>query len=81
MNLTEYPEQSLFCDPANKLTAITGRNFQKKLFKNESSDSPSLYFVDKNLATMHISLFLIRSDPWNKILLKKIDQLISAGIA
>jgi hypothetical protein len=81
LNLTQFPDHSVFAEPANKLTTLTSPNFQKRLFQNASNDSPSLYWLDKNLATMHFSLFLRRSNPWNKVFFAKIDQLISAGIA
>ena len=79
--MTEYPHESVFAEPANKMTKITALKLMKNFYREKSITSPSLHLVQQNLATMPFSLVLIRYKPLNKIIFETIDHLISAGIA
>jgi hypothetical protein len=46
----------------------------------KGSQAPSVYLLDENSATLHYSLAFNRSNPYNRIFNKKIDQLISGGL-
>lgn len=80
MEMKHFPDPSDLADPANKLTFFAYRNDFIDLVKH-ARETSSLHLLDQNLATVHVSVCLHRSLVWNKVFLRKIDQLISAGIA
>jgi hypothetical protein len=71
----ELPDLSTFAEHQNKLTTLVFR----KDFKAMNRDCTD-YLLETNTATLHYSMLFIRLHPWNQVLIKKVDQLFTAGI-
>jgi hypothetical protein len=67
-------------DHANKISFVVIRK-ETQLGHALNTDKPtSLNFIEENLITDHFCLLLVKSSPLNKIINRKIDQLLQAGI-
>jgi hypothetical protein len=71
-------------DPKNKLITIAGRKFMSALLSKKDpyreTSEFKFYFLDENIATTHFFFAFRRTCPYTKTFIRKIDQLISAGI-
>jgi uncharacterized protein YqgQ len=70
----------IFSDHLNRGSAFTMRKEMGNKFAVDLDAAPSVYFLDENLATFMFSIFLKKSSRMNKVINRKIDQLIQSGI-
>jgi hypothetical protein len=73
-------EKLIFVEHANKISFVVYRK-GTLLWSALMSDKPtSLHFIEEDFLTDHFCLYLEKSSPLNKIINRKIDQLLQAGI-
>jgi hypothetical protein len=68
-------------DHKNKLTFIAFRKVSNTIMSQQSKKGISIHFLDENTLTYHFSLMFAVPNSKNKIFIKKIDQIITAGLA
>jgi hypothetical protein len=77
---TEGAKKNIFIDHANKISFIVIRK-ETQLNSARITDKPtSLHYIEHDLLTQHFCLLLVKSNPMNKIINRKIDQLLQTGI-
>jgi hypothetical protein len=77
---TEEIEKFISVEHANKISFIVMRK-DTQLARALTTDKPtSCHFIEEDLLTDHFCLYLEKSSPLNKIINRKIDQLLQAGI-
>jgi hypothetical protein len=73
-------DNQTFSDHLIRASAFTMRKEMGNKLAADLDAAPSVYFLDENLATFMFSMFLKKSSRMNKVVKKKIDQLIQSGI-
>jgi hypothetical protein len=67
-------------DHENKFSYITNLKESQNELASISDKKSSVYYIEEDLATLHYAMSLKKSSPMNKVINRKIDQLLQAGI-
>jgi hypothetical protein len=71
---------STYMEHSNKMSRFILRQETLNFHSNLNSGTSSLYFMEENFAIFHFSLYFLKESPLNKVVNKKIGQLLQAGI-
>jgi hypothetical protein len=71
---------STIVEHSNKISVVTLRKFVDQWISSNSGKKPYFGYIEKNIATFHMSLFLKKHSPLNRAINYKIDQMIQSGI-
>jgi hypothetical protein len=69
-----------FSDHDLKISFLVFRHLTGKPLEAGKDISTSIHFLEQNFATFHLCFMMVRDDPKNKVLNRKITQLIEGGI-
>lgn len=70
----------LVAEYKNKISFLGPRNWIDDAILSHSRKNPFIGYIEEEFMTLHLSMFLKKHSPMNRVFNRKIDQLFEAGI-